>query len=84
MVEGSPGDRFISDILEIKSVYKDRVTERGNGSGIAMLTCYGVEVHEILKVGDLSSLPGCRHVGRLEQLTRGCQGNVSVRSCIVR
>lgn len=38
-------------------------------------TCNGVEEHEVLKVGDLSPLPALRHVGRLEELTRGCQGN---------
>lgn len=40
-----------------------------------VFTCNGVEEHEVLKVGDLSSLPALRHVGRLEQLTRGGQRN---------
>lgn len=38
-------------------------------------TCNGVEEHEVLKVGDLSPLPALSHVGRLEELTRGGQGN---------
>lgn len=38
-------------------------------------TCDGVEEHEILKVGDLSPLPALSHVGGLEELTRGGQGN---------
>lgn len=38
-------------------------------------TCNGVEEHEVLKIGDLSPLPALRHVGGLEELTRGGQGN---------
>ena len=38
-------------------------------------TCNSVEEHEVLKVGDLSPLPALSHVRRLEELTRGCQGN---------
>lgn len=42
---------------------------------MADYTCNSVEEHEVLKVGDLSPLPALRHVGRLEELTRGGQGN---------
>lgn len=38
-------------------------------------TCNSVEEHEVLKVGDLSPLPALCHVGGLEELTRGGQGN---------
>ncbi len=40
-------------------------------SGI--LTCDGVEKHEVLKVGDLSPLPALGHVGGFEKLPRGGQ-----------
>lgn len=54
-----------------------------------MLTCDGVEEHEVLEVGDLPPLPALGHVGRLEELP-GCrhgdtpaqqQGKKNLRLC---
>lgn len=43
-----------------------------------VFTRYGVEEHEVLKVGDLSSLPALGHVGGLVELFRTGQRNPSV------
>lgn len=43
-----------------------------------VFTRYGVEEHEVLKVGDLSSLPALGHVGGLVKLFRTGQRNPSV------
>lgn len=37
---------------------------------MASLTCYRVQKHEVLEVGDLASLPFLRHVRRAHQLAR--------------
>lgn len=39
------------------------------------LTCNGIEKHQVLKVGDLPSLPALSHIRGLEELTRGGQRN---------
>lgn len=46
---------------------------------LGILTCNGVEKHEVLEVGDLPPLPALGHVRRLEKLPRRCQGNAPVK-----
>lgn len=45
---------------------------------VSILTCNGVEKHEVLEVGDLPSLPALGHIGGLEELSRRGQRNSPV------
>lgn len=49
---------------------------------VSILTCDGVEKHEVLEVRDLPPLPALGHVGGLEQLSRGGQRNSSADKII--
>lgn len=49
---------------------------------VSILTCNGIEKHEVLEIRDLPPLPALGHVGGLEELSRSGQRNSSAMEII--